>query len=192
VVHSSWPGGHPFLASFATTASFLWLFGAGALMARHRAALAGYVARIPLLLQVTILAGALVALNSIWQFGADLQWRLLEQSGALLLVACAAFMGFLKTGLDIAPLRWLGKISYSLYLIHFIILFAVLNAFRGEISLPLVLAIVPALSIISAAVLYQLVERPSIDWGHRLSGRRPASVTGGASPMRSTPTSRTG
>jgi peptidoglycan/LPS O-acetylase OafA/YrhL len=163
------PGGHPFLTSFATTASYLWLFVAGALMARHRADLVAAMARVPAVLQISILVVALIALNAIWEFGADLTWRFVEQAGAAALVASAAFMGGMKRALDVAPLRWLGKISYSLYLIHFVVLFTILNAFRDEVTLPRIIVAVPLVSIAAAALLYRVVELPSIGWGHALS-----------------------
>ncbi|HTW34159.1 MAG TPA: acyltransferase [Rhizomicrobium sp.] len=166
---------HPFLTSFATTARFLWLFVVGALMARHRQMLTKAVARVPVVLQLLFLAAALVALNCIWQFGADETWRFVEQVGAIALVASAAFMGWFQRLLDIAPLRWLGKISYSLYLIHFVVLFTVLYAFRPEVTLLRLLIAIPILSIGAAALLYRFVEVPSIAWAHRVSdatGRR--------------------
>lgn len=163
------PGGHPFLTSFATSASFLWLFIVGAMMARHRTQLMAAMARVPFVLQAALLAAALVSLNAIWQFGAGEQWRFLEQAGAVVLVASAAFMGWVQRLLDVAPLRWLGKISYSLYLIHFVVLFTVLYAFRAEVTLARVVVVVPILSIAAAAVLYRFVEVPSIAWGHRVS-----------------------
>lgn len=177
---------HPFVTSFATTASYLWLFVIGALMARHRRELAQAIARVPVAVQLLVLAGALVALNAIWQFGAGEQWRFLEQAGAILLVACAATMGWLQRLLDVAPLRWLGKISYSLYLVHFVVLFTLLYAFRSEVTLARVLVAVPVLSILAAAVLYRFVEVPSIDWGHRASAARksvaPARVAEAVDP----------
>jgi peptidoglycan/LPS O-acetylase OafA/YrhL len=91
------------------------------------------------------------------------------QAGAILLVATAAFSDVVRNALDRAPLRWLGKISYSLYLIHFIVLFAVLYAFRAEVTLPRVLIAAPTLSILAATLLYRFVEVPSIAWGHRVS-----------------------
>jgi peptidoglycan/LPS O-acetylase OafA/YrhL len=91
-------------------------------------------------------------------------------------------MGWLQRLLDVAPLRWLGKISYSLYLIHFIVLFAVLYAFRAEVTLARLVVVVPVLSILAAAILYRWVEVPSIDWGHRASAtvkpRMPTRMAG--------------
>lgn len=163
------PGGHPFLTSLATSASYLWLFVIGAIMARHKDWLAAHIARIPVLVQICVLLASLVALNAIWQFGAGEQWRFVEQAGAVVLVGSAAFMGWMKRVLDVAPLRWLGKISYSLYLIHFIVLFTLLYAFRGEVSLARIVIAVPLLSIAAASLLYRFVEVPSIDWGRRFS-----------------------
>jgi peptidoglycan/LPS O-acetylase OafA/YrhL len=168
------PGGYPFLTSFATTLSYLWLFVVGASMARHRASLAAAVARVPVPLQALVLAAALVALNAIWQFGAGETWRFVAQTGAIVLVAAAAFMSWVGRALDVAPLRWLGKISYSLYLIHFIVLFTLLYAFRAEVTFLRILIAVPTLSILAAALLYRFVEVPSIAWGHRLSAPRPS------------------
>ncbi len=170
------PVGHPFLTSFATSANFLWLFVVGAMLARHRAQLGQFVSRIPFVVQLVVLASALVALNAIWQFGAGEPWRFLEQAGAIVLVASAAFMPWMRRVLDVAPLRWLGKISYSLYLIHFIVLFTLLYAFRPYVTFPRILVAVPTLSILAAALLYRLVELPSIAWGHRFSEAEPQGL----------------
>ncbi len=140
-------------------------------------ALTNTMARVPVVLQVLLLAAALIALNCIWQFGAGETWRFVEQAGAIGLVASAAYMGWFQRLLDVAPLRWLGKISYSLYLIHFVVLFTLLYAFRPEVTLLRLIIVMPLLSIGAAALLYRFVEVPSIAWAHRASGarsRRPA------------------
>lgn len=166
------PRGFPFLTSFATTLCYLWLFVVGALMAQHRERLGTMIAQVPVVLQAAILAAGLVALNAIWQFGSDEIWRFVAQMGAIVLVAAAAFASWVRRALDIAPLRWLGKISYSLYLIHFIVLFTVLYAFRAEVTFVRVVIAVPILSMLAASLLYRFVELPSIAWGHRVSTPR--------------------
>ncbi|MGB8363972.1 MAG: acyltransferase family protein [Rhizomicrobium sp.] len=170
------PRDFPFLTSFATTLSYLWLFVVGALMAQHRAWLTQAVRRLPILLQTATLCLALIALNAIWQFGAGEIWRFVEQTGAVVLVGAAAFVPWVGRALDTTVFRWLGKISYSLYLIHFIVLFSVLYAFRAEVTLLRVVIAVPILSILSAALLYRFVEVPSIAWSHRFSTPRSAQT----------------
>jgi len=63
---------------------------------------------------------------------------------------------------------WLGKISFSLYISHWVVIGAVLR-FGGPRLEPLALP----LSIGVAWVVWRWVERPSIAWSRRLGGARP-------------------
>ena len=56
------------------------------------------------------------------------------------------------------PLRWLGERSYSLYLLHFLVLAELAPVAHGRLVVLVALG-APA-SIVAAALLYQLVERP--------------------------------
>jgi peptidoglycan/LPS O-acetylase OafA/YrhL len=56
------------------------------------------------------------------------------------------------------PLRWLGERSYSLYLLHFLVLAQLAPVGHGRLVVLVALG-APA-SIAAAALLYQLVERP--------------------------------
>lgn len=75
--------------------------------------------------------------------------------------------------LQVAPLRFLGRISYSLYLVHGVILYALLQRWQtGSVgALTLIVVITPPLSVVIAWLVYELVERPGIDLGHRLASR---------------------
>ncbi|MBL6854594.1 MAG: acyltransferase [Alphaproteobacteria bacterium] len=76
------------------------------------------------------------------------------------------------------PLRWLGKVSYSIYLVHIPILYAVFyfalpllpNIGRGG-YLALTLASTIGATIAAAAVTYRFIEKPGMALGKRLTGR---------------------
>jgi peptidoglycan/LPS O-acetylase OafA/YrhL len=70
-----------------------------------------------------------------------------------------------------APVRWLGRISYSLYLFHAIVLLAMLNLLFGRIPLWAIFALTLCAALLLATLSYRLLERPSITLGHRLSAR---------------------
>ncbi len=67
------------------------------------------------------------------------------------------------------PLRWMGKISYGLYLYHF----PIYNGILGTVSLWLV---IPAAFAV-ATVSFYLIERPLLRWVHR---KTPTFVADGA------------
>lgn len=90
--------------------------------------------------------------------------------------------GRLGTALDFRPLQYLGKISYSLYLIHFPVAHMVTSLAevcmdKTETFSPAManawLIVALAVSIAAAHVLYRLVEAPSVRLGARLK-RKPA------------------
>lgn len=65
-------------------------------------------------------------------------------------------------------LVYLGKISYSLYLIHPIILLASVYMLKELLPLVVIVISVPFVSIIVASIMYKLIEEPSINLGKRL------------------------
>jgi peptidoglycan/LPS O-acetylase OafA/YrhL len=67
------------------------------------------------------------------------------------------------------PLLWLGRQSYSLYLIHVPLLMAVVIAFNGAVPPVAFGAIVPAI-VICAEVFRRSVEMPSVALAQRLTG----------------------
>jgi len=87
-------------------------------------------------------------------------------------------------------MRWLGRISYGVFLWQFVALYGWYE-FTGQASftgnLPGNLAAVAAITIVLAAVTYWLVEEPARRLGHRVSARlrhreRPAVPSGGPVP----------
>ncbi|WP_271749389.1 acyltransferase family protein [Cohnella sp. JJ-181] len=66
---------------------------------------------------------------------------------------------------------FIGKISYSLYLYHFLILLSFMHYFYGRVSFYILLPFAVALSFIVGYLGYKYVELPSIALGRRIAGK---------------------
>jgi peptidoglycan/LPS O-acetylase OafA/YrhL len=84
--------------------------------------------------------------------------------GATLIVLLFVSCGSAKRLGDTAAAQWLGRVSFSLYLVHLPIILAAVTLLRS-VSLPLALAVSVAASFVIAELFYRYVEQPA----HRLS-----------------------
>ncbi|MDQ1054957.1 peptidoglycan/LPS O-acetylase OafA/YrhL [Arthrobacter sp. SORGH_AS 212] len=84
--------------------------------------------------------------------------------GASVLIFASMYWKPLKTSLESAPAQWLGKISFSLYLVHEPII-VTLGYIMGDQFAPLAAFLGFVLSLLLAPLFFLLVERPS----HRLA-----------------------
>lgn len=92
--------------------------------------------------------------------------------GAVVIVAVAFLWRPFASVLTLAPARWLGRVSFSLYLVHVPIIIAAANLFGAEHRLIAILVAIPV-SLIVAELFARLVEAPA----HRLSQRVGRSVS---------------
>ncbi len=137
-------------------------------------------------------AGCLILISAYWDLWglglgriAPIGQGLAAIGGCGVLIAMRDWSGARAAG-SAAPVQWLGKRSFSLYLIHEPIVLTVAFALGGRPRLGLLLLISIPLALMFAELFYRLVERPS----HRLArgaGRAvsfrsapQAIVTGGA------------
>ncbi|MBX7446213.1 MULTISPECIES: acyltransferase [unclassified Arthrobacter] len=84
--------------------------------------------------------------------------------GAAIIIFAAIYWRGLRAALEAAPAQWLGKISFSLYLIHEPIIVS-LGYVMGSAFAPLAAILGIVISLLLAPAFFRLIELPS----HRLS-----------------------
>jgi peptidoglycan/LPS O-acetylase OafA/YrhL len=71
------------------------------------------------------------------------------------------------------PIHFLGEISYSLYLWHFIVLLFCVHLLYGKMPLWAIICLALILSIAVSRCSYRWIELPSMNLGRRLSNASP-------------------
>ena len=78
------------------------------------------------------------------------------------MIALAISGGAVQAVLERQPLAWLGKVSYSLYLTHNIVLLAVIHMLFGRVGAAMLLTVAVAACLLIAALSWLLVEAPAM------------------------------
>jgi peptidoglycan/LPS O-acetylase OafA/YrhL len=90
---------------------------------------------------------------------------------AAIVISLCALMTVPRPSVAWRAAKWLGRVSYSLYLTHVVVLLTLLRAAHGELPYGfLVLAILP-LSLVVAAIYWRFIENPSHKFGKWLVRR---------------------
>ena len=151
---------------------YLPVFFAGTLIASRLEALRSWAARRDPAFWRLFGLGSAAVLVSGWLMrdlvapgtpGGLVLWGL-AGAGAAGLVVTAIGSRAAESALGIRPVQWLGRVSFSLYLVHVPVL-ATLAYLWGEAAWPAVLAVGIPVSLLVAELFTRLVERPS----HRLA-----------------------
>jgi peptidoglycan/LPS O-acetylase OafA/YrhL len=101
----------------------------------------------------------------------------LHGTGAILILVLALTTVHFKQFLHLGPLHWLGKISYSLYLLHAMVFYSLASVYWTRTTHHILLLLGGlAFSLVLSAGFYHWVERPSILLGRLLTRREPATV----------------
>ena len=151
------------------------LFIAGAIVARAVLLQPGHVSRIfsrrpvALLSLVTFLfAGYLRPSLHLSEF----LTRGLSAAGGLAMICVALYNRDLRSFLNTRALQFMGRVSYSLYLLHATVLYVMFHWFYSLLPKTAIFVLYISASFLVAAISYKLIERPSMELGRRLTKER--------------------
>ncbi len=100
---------------------------------------------------------------------------LLVATGASILILSAIGAGQFGVLLRSKVPEYLGRVSYSMYLVHGTVLFVLLNLLYGKVP-TLALALIYIVATFAASQAFcKWIEEPSLQWGKRLAVGRPAA-----------------
>lgn len=94
----------------------------------------------------------------------------LSDIGCMGIVVLAAMTGFVNRFLSSRPMRFLGKLSYSLYLTHVLVVGSIGPILpRVGVSSPVAIAaIIIVISFLIAWAFWRVVEKPSMEWSRKV------------------------
>ena len=117
-----------------------------------------------------LLVGGLLVLQAHWS-RLHVPQDLLVGLGAALIIASALPRGPVNAFLSHRWLGWVGRISYSLYLVHVPIILTAVFLLRGHLPLPAILVPAAILSLPAGWAFHVWVAEPSARLGKAIAGR---------------------
>jgi peptidoglycan/LPS O-acetylase OafA/YrhL len=164
--------------TYAKTVEYCGVFLLGSLMARHQGVLRRWSGKMPDALKWLLLPVALLATQYPHRLpipGHFFEFTMALGEAYILLLALMEH-GWISRLLRRRPLRFLGRVSYSLYLLHLPLLMIFAIWIDGK--LPFGLLLLPFLAVLLAlsAVFYRFIEAPSMALGRRISAIRSLQI----------------
>lgn len=161
---------------------YTFMFIIGACLAKHRDRLIGLYRNSRSIHKLIVLAiGAACYTYSLWFLPnvEALHVRTLEEwmacIGVSVFIIAALGSSRLSSVLRIGAISWIGRISYSLYLVHFTVLFTLVYALYGVVPVWSIWLVTLIVSIAAASLSYLWIEVPSIRLGRSLTRPRIAA-----------------
>jgi peptidoglycan/LPS O-acetylase OafA/YrhL len=171
LVHIEAPLLRDIAGSFAGSAQLALFFVVGAALAAHFDAVKARFAGMPGFARIGLWCVSAVLLSIPDYYISYTLFFFGSLAGAVLLLALCLTSVQAQTLLAHAPARWLGRVSYSLYLIHLVVILALAHAFHARVSAGLLVVSAVPMALLAAEVMYRCIELPSQNLGRQLAAR---------------------
>jgi peptidoglycan/LPS O-acetylase OafA/YrhL len=155
---------------------YVFLFVTGAALAKYRIEVTVWYRSLPRSLRTAIGLTSLVLLSTHGVAHSSIRLvrafaSVAPHIGAVLLLVSVLGSKRAQAVLEAKPCLWAGRVSYSLYLSHVVLLLTLVWLFHRFVSIYVILLAMPLLALVLAGVLYRLFEEPAIALGRRLANR---------------------
>jgi peptidoglycan/LPS O-acetylase OafA/YrhL len=140
------------------TLQHVFLFAGGAALCLHAYAIRDWLSRLPVWARASLWVAALVSVTL----------PFVATFAALLLVALCLAPWSEKALTHSFP-TWLGRVSYSLYLVHMPVLYTMMHLLWGKLPLIVLLACAVVTALLVSELTYRFVEQPAMSFGRRLA-----------------------
>lgn len=164
----AFPLADPVAFTLALTVGYVVFFVAGAALALRVGPVVAWVRARPFAQSALLWLVALALIEAPMNRSVE---SLAPGLGALALIALSLASPRATLALESPIPAWLGRVSYSLYLVHVPILVAVVHLGGDRLPLTALFVVALCLSLGMAEICHRLVERPSIRLGRALSAR---------------------
>jgi len=163
---------------YFATLQYILIFVVGALLAKHRIEIMNYFKSLANKLKVTLIVFSIFLYTFGWwghilgplynAFSVDFAIMI----GAAIFLIFSLTSGVISNFLKTRPVNYLGKISYSLYLYHCIVLFSLIHILYNSVNIGVILLFSIILTLLVSSLAYYLIEIPSIKLGRFLTQNR--------------------
>lgn len=167
-----------FNTNIILTLHYTSMFMIGSLLAKHIESIVDFYKKLPNFIKMLSLVSAIVSYTYSGLFtniGFIHNFLINEYAvvvGSSLFIIIALSSDIFSKFLNLKPVLFLGKISYSLYLYHTIILFSFIYIFNDILPIYIILLGTVICSVIVATIAYYVVEEPSMKIGRMLTNKK--------------------
>ena len=174
------------VSSLGNTFYYIPFFIIGAVFAKHRMDIVSFIKKLHPLLKILLFSIAIVLFNFRWVFHSiitnsygknyerlvSIMGDWIIAGGVVLIFAVVLSSEKADWLLTRKPFLWLGKISYSVYLMHVMPIMLCARYLGQVIPLTIAIMLAPIFTLPLAALTYKFIELPSMNLGKRLTGVR--------------------